>query len=69
MCPELPNPDNGVIRYSEDSLLLNALATYDCDDGYGLYGGDEIRVCSPDLDENGDVVAMWDGMAPECLRK
>ena len=44
---------------------LGTVATYSCNDGYGLVGGD-IRTCVDGGDGNGGV---FDGEAPICERK
>ena len=54
-------PPNGVISYTSGTLL-GSMATYTCDPGYDLIGGDALRTCSSDGD--------WNGMEPTgCQRK
>ncbi len=49
--------------------MFGVVAVYTCVEEYGLYGGNGMRKCSPDLDLNGDLVAMWDGIEPKCIRE
>ncbi len=70
MCAALPVIDEGNITYSPSGdFLFGVVAVYICDEGFGIYGGNRMRTCSPDLDSNGDSVAMWDGTEPECIRE
>ncbi len=67
MCPDLPDPANGRVTFSGDGLalfVLNTVATYSCEPGYGLNSTD-IRTC---VDESGetDPVGTWNGDAPTC---
>ena len=58
-CEELENPANGVVIVEGNKV--GSSATYRCDDGFTLTGGDETRVCQP----NGE----WSGMEPTCAGK
>ena len=66
-CPDIANPEHGRVTFDHESLapfLPGTNATYSCDLGYGLEGGDEVRTCemngfSPD--------GVWSGMAPTCV--
>ncbi len=62
-CSSLPAPTNGSVVLSSDatssfSYLTNA--TYSCEVGLGLTGGDPVRVCG------GNFTAEWAGAAPAC---
>ena len=66
MCPDLPDPDNGQTMFSPDNeapFVLTTEATYSCDSGYGLMGGDTVRTCE---ENGGSVIGTWSGMAPSC---
>ena len=68
MCPDLPDPTNGRVTFSTDSLALftlNTVATYSCDEGYGLSGGSTTRTCGPNA-VNTDPEGTWSGSAPTC---
>ena len=55
---------NGNITYStgtvEDQYEYETTATYTCDSGYELTGGDTVRTCTS---SHGD---QWNGTAPAC---
>ena len=56
---------NGDITYAMDTTApfdYQTRATYSCNPGYGLSGGDTVRTCTGTLDGNGD----WTGIAPIC---
>lgn len=55
LCPVLPNITNGVVIIV--SRLVDALAFYNCSDGFEIVGND-VRVCL----ENGN----WNGTEPIC---
>ena len=68
MCPLLSDPGNGVITYSEDSspsLGFMETATYSCNTGFGLSGGDTVRTCVGAAGSSGE----WTGTAPTCQGK
>ena len=67
MCPLLPYPDNGFITYTEQGISLGFMetATYACNPGYGLSGGDTVRTCVGAAGSSGE----WSGVAPTCERK
>ncbi len=48
---------NGDVSYP--STIIDSLATYNCNDGYTLVGGDATVKCN----ENGD----WEGPLPACV--
>ena len=58
-CQPLSHPSFGSVAYSDPNLKYPTTATYACDDGYELHGGDAERACSPDT-------GTFDGTAPEC---
>lgn len=57
-CPNLPNPNNGVVTLSGRNL--GSTATYKCNNGYELIGEDK-RTCQSD--------ATWSGSEPSCKSK
>ncbi len=67
MCPELPIPTNGIIEYSESATSLGfmATATYNCNTGYALSGGDRESTCGASSSGAGE----WSGIPPTCERK
>lgn len=69
MCPVLLAPANGFITYSEEfsaSFGFMEMATYGCNTGFGLMGGDIVRTCvGAAAGSSGD----WDGTPPSCQRK
>ncbi|XP_064387965.1 uncharacterized protein LOC135336171 isoform X3 [Halichondria panicea] len=60
----LPNPMNGFITFTEDTTSLGfmATATYGCDMGFGLLGGDRVRTCGSSSSSPGE----WSGTSPVC---
>ena len=66
MCSYLPAPDNGGIVYSTGITTLydfGTTATYMCDTGFGISGGNVLRTCrGSGLSPNG----TWTGTAPRC---
>ena len=65
-CPHIADPANGQIAFASDSVApfdLATTATYSCDSGYGLMGGDTVRTCE---ENGGSVIGAWSGMAPSC---
>ena len=56
MCPTLMEPENGLITLSIESPG-STTATYSCDTGYVLAGGDSVRTCTAEV---------WDGTDPTC---
>ncbi|XP_076351409.1 P-selectin-like isoform X1 [Tachypleus tridentatus] len=54
-CPSLENPENGVVRYKEQTY--RAKAQYTCNEGFSLNGPDE-RICQEDR--------KWSGPDPSC---
>ena len=62
-CSDLPPLMNGGITYEAglvDSRPVDTFATYTCDNGYTLTGGN-FRVCQND--------GTWSGSTPTCQRK
>ena len=68
-CSDLTNLANGTISYSPDvtpDYDLGTEATYTCEAGFYLEGN-EVRVC---MDDDGmDVIGVWSGQEPSCVRK
>ena len=52
-------PLNGGSNFN--STLLNATVIHSCNEGYVLCGGNERRICQPDI--------LWSGMVPNCTSK
>lgn len=70
LCPPLEVPENGSISYDPDAepdFEFGTSAVYSCDEGFGLSGGDKVRVCGPDGD--GDNIGKWSGDPSVCERK
>ncbi len=68
VCPDLTEPTNGYIIYATDTIALfdyQTAATYSCDDGFGLLGGDLLRSCVGSSSGPGE----WSGTAPTCEGK
>ena len=68
-CPILSAVENGKVTYSSDtteSYDYGATATYQCDSGYELTGGDDERTCTGD---GSSPVGQWNGTAPHCAGK
>ena len=68
MCPDLPDPTNGRVTFSTDSLApfsLTTTATYTCNEGYGLSGGSTTRTCGPNA-VNTNPEGTWSESAPTC---
>lgn len=56
-------PSNGMITYAIDvtpDFDPGTTATYSCDEGFGLSGGDTVRTCQ------GQPIGAWSGTAPTC---
>ena len=67
MCPSLPDPPNGQIVYSTNTTgdqMFGATASYVCDSGFGLSGGERVRACSSD---GSSTTGFWTESAPSCL--
>ena len=58
-CGFLEDPENGAVMLSGSTV--DSTATYECDAGYVLVGGEDTRMCQ----ENGE----WSGTAPSCICK
>ncbi len=69
-CPALSEIANGVISYAPDitpDYNVNTVATYTCDEGFVLRGGNEMRTC---VDAGGgSSIGRFNGVAPTCERK
>ena len=65
-CSALPAIENGMITYSSDITQpydYETTATYQCDSGYELTGGDDERTCTGD---GSSPVGQWNGTALVC---
>ncbi len=63
VCSDLTDPYNGVITYTTDTIApfdYQTSATYSCDGGFGLLGGDLLRSCVGSSSGPGE----WSGTAP-----
>lgn len=68
LCPELVIPANGFITFTEgfsSEIEFMTNASYGCDPGYGLTGGDRIRTCVGSQSGPG----QWSGTPPQCQGK
>ena len=63
MCPALSTPVNGQISFSSLLYTANVTATYSCDTGFGLSGGDEVLTCGGD---GSSPIGEWSGPPPVC---
>ena len=62
VCPTLPPLTNGMISYSDLTLDVGSVATYSCDPGFVLNGGNlPMRSCL--------AKGKWFGSAPTCEGK
>ena len=69
MCASLPPPTNGRILYFIDSTQPydhGTVATYICNPGFGIAGGDVNRVCG---DDDNEAIGEWTRIPPTCERK
>ena len=67
MCLSLPPPDNGMITYGPDMtepFNYQTTASYACNSGFELSGGDSNRQCIMISDQNSEG---WSGTAPTCV--
>ncbi len=69
MCESLSAPLNGTISFQADATAIfdfKTTATYACDKGFALSGGNPERTC-----EEGPTEGMgaWSGSAPTCSGK
>ena len=65
-CLGLSSPSNGQISYSADMTIpfdFGTVATYSCEDGYGLSGGDMASTCGGDYTS---ITGVWSGAPPTC---
>ena len=56
---------NGFITYSPDTTIpynYQTMVTYGCNSGYGLLGGDTVRICVESSLREGE----WSGTTPTC---
>ncbi len=64
-CPTLNAPANGQVSYSTftSTYFVGTVASYSCDTGYGLNGGDVMSTCEGD---GSNTNGVWDGVVPTC---
>ena len=55
--------NNGQISYDTFDFDYGTTATYSCDTGFGLSGGDKERVCGGNGSSPNGV---WNGVTPHC---
>ena len=68
-CLGLSSPTNGQISYFTDMTIpfdFGTVATYSCEDGYGLSGGDMASTCGGDYTS---ITGVWSGTPPTCESK
>ena len=68
-CLALPAVENGTIAYFSDTTEpydYGTTASYQCDSGYELTGGDTVRTCTGD---GSSPVGQWNGAIPACTGK
>ena len=68
-CSELTAPTNGEINYNPDTtpnLDFGTVATFSCNNGLGLSGGDVSITCGGD---GSNTTGIWGGTVPTCERK
>ena len=58
-CPDLSNPDNGVVQFSSGTVF-QSVAEYSCDDGYQIIGTSSLT-CQAN--------AQWSDSPPHCESK
>ncbi len=66
MCDSPPPLENGRITYSLNQTMpfsFGTLATYTCDNGYVLVGGESVRTCDGD---DTSPIGYWTGSDPVC---
>ncbi len=69
MCDNLSAPLNGTVSFQADTTAtfdFRTTATYACDEGFALSGGDPERTCEEGLTEG---MGAWNGSAPNCSGK
>ncbi len=68
-CPALFAPANGQVTFVTDTTApydFATVATYTCNTGYGLIGGDVSRSCGGDMS---NTTGVWSGVVPTCEGK
>ena len=66
MCPALTPPTNGVIVYASDTSAdfdFETTATFSCNPGFGMVGGDEVRTCGGN---GSSATGVWTGNQTVC---
>ena len=69
MCSDIADPENGQIDFVTDDLApfdFETVATYSCDTGFELNGGDVTRMCGGD---GTSPDGFFTGSAPTCVGK
>ena len=64
-CASPTSPANGSVSFANGTSApfdYQTIAIYNCNEGYRLSGGDEIRFCSDINLNHGE----WNGTTPEC---
>ena len=61
-CEGLVDPVDGTVDVP--STLEDSVATYNCDVGHNLVGGDMTRACERNANT---IPGDWSGTAPECI--
>ncbi len=56
------DPTNGIITFTGETSGFMTMATYSCNPGYGLSGGDSVRTCTSSSVGAGE----WTGTSPTC---
>ena len=68
-CSALLAVENGKVTYpsgTTEPYDYGTIATYQCDSGYELTGGDTVRTCTGD---GSSTMGQWNGAAPVCTGK
>ncbi len=71
-CPALTNPSNGSVSYggslsnSDSSYSFNVTATYNCNTGFSLVGGNNTRTCTGN---GSSTTGAFNGVSPICERE
>ena len=58
---------NGQIDYASDDTApfdVGTMATYSCDAGFELQGGDTVRTC---MGDGSTRFGIWSGLTPTCV--
>ena len=68
-CEDLSDPFNGQIKFANDNdskapFVVGTTATYSCDVGFELQGGNTVRTCEGNETSR---CGTWSGMTPICV--